>query len=303
MNILNLLANDGFICVNKTVISKLGLNCAVLLGQLASMYNYNSQTNQLEDGWFYATVSKIQEVTGLSDYVQKQILDNLCEMNLIEQKNMGTPKRRYFKFNHANLIHFLMEDENEGVSEQSDGANPNSRIGSSEQSDVYNIYNKKYNNTENNNTGNTTINYKKSSIVLEKNTNKKNTNAKMHATTPEAPRLRQELTLPAPVTTEIATLPFGQDTKQLLTDYCLALVDSYSFTKTALLQRVRRVCREANNVEKGIQIICDYNITGNYKQLFKPSFYDKEMQNYKIVSEPETSDFVRDENGNAEEIW
>ena len=36
----DLLANNGYIIVNKVLIRKLGLECAILIGELCSEYSY-----------------------------------------------------------------------------------------------------------------------------------------------------------------------------------------------------------------------------------------------------------------------
>ena len=48
----NLLANDGYIIVNKVLIRKLGLECATLIGELCSEYSYWEKHNKLENGFF-----------------------------------------------------------------------------------------------------------------------------------------------------------------------------------------------------------------------------------------------------------
>ena len=41
----NLLANNGCIIVNKVLIRKLGLECAILIGELCSKYSYWEKHN------------------------------------------------------------------------------------------------------------------------------------------------------------------------------------------------------------------------------------------------------------------
>ena len=50
MSILHLLSNSNFIVVNRTVISSVGLDAAIMLGELASEYFYWEQHNGLENG-------------------------------------------------------------------------------------------------------------------------------------------------------------------------------------------------------------------------------------------------------------
>ena len=56
MNLLHLLANDGFICVNKHIIKQLGLESAVLIGELVSIYTYNENKGNLYNFGMFLTV-------------------------------------------------------------------------------------------------------------------------------------------------------------------------------------------------------------------------------------------------------
>ena len=111
MNLLHILANDGFICVNKHIIKELGLEEAVLIGELASIYTYNDNKGSLEDDWFYATIERIQENTGLSEYKQQQVISKLCEMGLLKQKLQGMPRKRFLKFNKEKLYGIALNEE------------------------------------------------------------------------------------------------------------------------------------------------------------------------------------------------
>ena len=62
MNILiNLLADNGYILVNKEVIKKLGLHEAILLGELCSEYAYWEKNNKLDNGYFFSTRKNIYD--------------------------------------------------------------------------------------------------------------------------------------------------------------------------------------------------------------------------------------------------
>lgn len=55
--LMNLLANNGYIIVNKVLIRKLGLECAILIGELCSEYSCWEKHNKLENGFFYMHIS------------------------------------------------------------------------------------------------------------------------------------------------------------------------------------------------------------------------------------------------------
>lgn len=101
MGILSLIASQNFIAVNKTLIRELGLECAVLLGELSSESEFFSDYKQ--DGFFYATVERIKDNTGLSDYQQRKSIEKLCSRGILESRLMGCPAKRYFRISCENL--------------------------------------------------------------------------------------------------------------------------------------------------------------------------------------------------------
>lgn len=304
MNILNLLANDGFICVNKQLIKLLGLEATVFLGELASIYNYNKSLNTLKDGWFFATVEKIENNTSISDYKQQQIIKKLQELNIINQKIEGMPRKRYFIINEHIIWSILQEQALPPVSEFSDNSilklgqqYPKIRTTVSENSDDY-----IYNNTLNNNTYDNTpqqvgdSNKKNNKQILENNQKSK------PATRISAPVVSAGSQLPKKVKAKL--LQYHGEAKTALVNYCLFLMDSYDFKDTALCHRVDEVVRKARGTDAGIEIICNFNIDRNYRVLYLPSNLNKQIVEDVVTSKQATeNDFVRDDNGNIEEIW
>lgn len=109
--LFRLLSNDGFITVNKDLIKLLGLEEAVLIGELASLYKYWSDKNMLtEDGFFFATAEHIENDTGLSPHKQRKSFDKLEQLGLIETKFMGLPPKKYFKPSLKNLNSYLLKN-------------------------------------------------------------------------------------------------------------------------------------------------------------------------------------------------
>lgn len=96
MNILSLLASSSFITVNKDLIKAVGIEAALLFGELASEYSYWSDQN---DDYFYSTVENLEEKTTLNDYQQRKAIKVLKDKGLIEVKIKGVPAKRYFKIN------------------------------------------------------------------------------------------------------------------------------------------------------------------------------------------------------------
>lgn len=108
MGVIELLANDNYITVNKMIAKKLGLTEAVLLGELASEFKYWKNREELtEDGFFYSTVENVIENTTLSDRQQRTAVKNLKAAGVLEVKLKGLPAKRYFKFNEEQLMQIM----------------------------------------------------------------------------------------------------------------------------------------------------------------------------------------------------
>lgn len=104
-SIINLIANDNYIVVNRSLIKEIGLKEAILLGELASEFNYYQKHDLLDkDGFFYSTIENIQENTTLSSYEQKKCLDNLSSRNLVDVILKGIPAKRHIRINSLQLI-------------------------------------------------------------------------------------------------------------------------------------------------------------------------------------------------------
>ena len=89
----------GFIKVYKELLQALGVNEALIFGELYSEYLYFEKENRLENDMFYSTVANIKLNTTLGKYQQKKAISNLINNGYIEVKLMGLPKRRWFKIN------------------------------------------------------------------------------------------------------------------------------------------------------------------------------------------------------------
>lgn len=104
MGILQLISTSNFITVNKELIKALGLEEAILLGELASENDYWSNKNEIENGYFYSTIENIEEKTTLSAYKQRKCLENLKKRNIIDVQIKGMPAKRYIKINEEQLF-------------------------------------------------------------------------------------------------------------------------------------------------------------------------------------------------------
>lgn len=107
MNIIHLLANDNYITVNKDLIKLLGLEEAVLLGELCSEYNYWLKNDKLENNMFYSTAKNIEENTCLSPYQQRNAIQSLVNAGIIRTELRGIPAVKWFEIDEEQLLKIL----------------------------------------------------------------------------------------------------------------------------------------------------------------------------------------------------
>lgn len=107
MAIIQLIASSNYITVNKIIIRLLGIDEAIILGELASEYEYWSKREELQDGYFYSTIENIEENTTLTEYKQRKALNSLKERGLIDIKIKGIPAKRFIKINEEQVLELL----------------------------------------------------------------------------------------------------------------------------------------------------------------------------------------------------
>lgn len=110
--ITQLISSNGYITVNRALARLYGVETALVLGELASEYEYWAAHSKLVDGYFYSTVENIQEATTLSERKQRAALNKLQAAGIIDMKLRGLPARRYIRINESRLFDVLSEYEN-----------------------------------------------------------------------------------------------------------------------------------------------------------------------------------------------
>ena len=99
-NLLRVLSNDNFLILSRDLVKEIGLDEAILLGELCHEQVYWETMNKLQkDGTFYTTVENIEKQIGLKKNKQLVILKKLKALNLIEIKYHDIPRKRYIKVN------------------------------------------------------------------------------------------------------------------------------------------------------------------------------------------------------------
>ena len=104
---MELLGHGNYIAVNRTLIKRIGLNAAVVIGELADKARMFERQGQLKDGWFYVKVQTLGDNTGLGERAQRTAIDDLVRIGVLEVEYMGLPKRRWFRIDFHRLMDVL----------------------------------------------------------------------------------------------------------------------------------------------------------------------------------------------------
>lgn len=106
--VLELLSNDTFLMVNKSLLRALG-DCdeAIVLSELVSAHRMFRDSNK--DGWFFQTINYLEQDLGMPYYRQQKAIGALVKKYLIETKRIGMPAMRYFKLHMGNIEALLLD--------------------------------------------------------------------------------------------------------------------------------------------------------------------------------------------------
>ena len=147
-NIISIIANNNYIILNKSLIKELGLKETIILGELASEYNYYKSNNMLNDGWFYSTVENVKNETSLSDYEQRIAINNLKDKKIISMIIKGIPAKRYIKINTliiGNLLLNNLRTSSQKIKELDvENFDTNNNINNNNNNNIYNYIQKKF---------------------------------------------------------------------------------------------------------------------------------------------------------------
>ena len=113
-NILAVLNPNNTMSINRPLAHAIGMSEAVVYAALIAKYSYYEQTGKLtDDGWFFSTVTDLQESTTFGVKAQKSAIRNLTDRGLIKCEIRGMPAKRYFKICDDEVL--LIKTLSEGV--------------------------------------------------------------------------------------------------------------------------------------------------------------------------------------------
>ena len=110
-----LLMSSNYYTLNKQIVKELGIESAFLLTILIEASDGLADS----EGWFYQTIEKIGELTGLGRHKQDKIIKELIDLKILEQKNKGVPCKRYFKVNYQMIENLVFQNQQSSLSENS----------------------------------------------------------------------------------------------------------------------------------------------------------------------------------------
>lgn len=108
-----LLMSSNYYTLNKQIVKTLGIEPAFLLTILIEASDGLADN----EGWFYQTIEKIGELTGIGRHKQDKIIKDLIESKILEQKNKGVPCKRYFKINYEIIENLVFQKQQTSLSQ------------------------------------------------------------------------------------------------------------------------------------------------------------------------------------------
>lgn len=108
-----LLMSSNYYTLNKQIVKTLGIEPAFLLTILIEASDGLAD----DEGWFYQTIEKIGELTGIGRHKQDKIIKDLIESKILEQKNKGVPCKRYFKINYKIIENLVFQKQQTSLSQ------------------------------------------------------------------------------------------------------------------------------------------------------------------------------------------
>lgn len=113
-----LIEKGGFLCLNKRLINKLGLETAYFLTNLMEWHCYYSEKEWLDSSeGFYYTSAKIQETIQFSRWKQEQCIAELKGRGLLITIVKGLPAKTFYYLQWKEIIALIDPPTMEGVGE------------------------------------------------------------------------------------------------------------------------------------------------------------------------------------------
>ena len=122
--IMGLIASDNYVVCNKDLIKNLGANEAILVGLLASKFQYYLKENKMQyfddKPYFFCTQNTIEKEIGFKETVLRNATKHLVEVGILEVVKKKIPARNFYYINAENMLKYLGHQslENLGTSDE-----------------------------------------------------------------------------------------------------------------------------------------------------------------------------------------
>ena len=128
------LGQSGWFPVHRALIKRLGWREALLLQYLVNLHSRlkRSKRYKWQDGWFFATVARLQDELDLTEEIQRNIVKKLVESGCLETKKMGLPAKRHFRIDAEKLVEMIVEGQSDPESSdelENESENPDDEEG------------------------------------------------------------------------------------------------------------------------------------------------------------------------------
>jgi hypothetical protein len=100
MSILKLLSSDSYIAYNKQLAKEVGVDEAIVFGELCSICNIHAEE-------FYFEQHRIIDETCLTEYRIRNALKNLRDFGLVSVTKKGLPAKNYYSLNEKVLVEII----------------------------------------------------------------------------------------------------------------------------------------------------------------------------------------------------
>ena len=117
--IMGLIASDNYIVCNKDLIKNLGANEAILVGLLASKFQYYLKENKMQyfdnKPYFFCTQNTIEKEIGFKETVLRNATKHLVEVGILEIVKKKIPARNFYYINAENMLKYLGDQSLENL--------------------------------------------------------------------------------------------------------------------------------------------------------------------------------------------
>lgn len=117
--IMGLIASDNYIVCNKDLIKNLGANEAILVGLLASKFQYYLKENKMQyfdnKPYFFCTQNTIEKEIGFKETVLRNATKHLVEVGILEVVKKKIPARNFYYINAENMLKYLGDQSLENL--------------------------------------------------------------------------------------------------------------------------------------------------------------------------------------------